>query len=269
MKPGLYIVGTPIGNLGDVTTRSLDTLRDVDIILAEDTRHSRILLDRYQIRGNLVSCHRFNERARAQFVLDKIQAGRSLALVTNAGMPGVADPGAVVVQACRQHGLYVTVIPGPSSVSAALALSGFGGHGFLCEGFLTRKRGPRLRRLAELKALNMPVVILESPYRCLRLLGELNDVFQDRLMFLGRELTKINEECLWGTANDINHRLSERMRATMARRIKGELIVVIAPPPGGNSGKMNDYSGEDIEPDANEPGEEDAAAPEPSRESRL
>ncbi|MDO9541151.1 MAG: 16S rRNA (cytidine(1402)-2'-O)-methyltransferase [Kiritimatiellia bacterium] len=230
MKPGLYIVGTPIGNLDDTTARALETLRNVDFILAEDTRHTRILLDRFQIRTRLMSCHRFNECSRIPFVLEQINAGKTVALVTNAGMPGVADPGSFLVRAGRQNHIYITVIPGPSSVTAAVALSGFGGGGFVCEGFLPRKKGARRRRLVELKAMNRPIVVLESPYRCLRFLEEIRDIFQDREIFMGRELTKLNEECLWGTAEEISRRLSEKAGGSPGWKVKGELTFVIAPP---------------------------------------
>lgn len=230
MKPGLYIVGTPIGNLEDTTDRALETLRNVDFILAEDTRHTRILLNRFQIRGHLLSCHRFNECARIAFVLEQIKAGKAVALVTNAGMPGVADPGSFIVRTCRQNGIYLTVIPGPSSVTAAVALSGFGGGGFVCEGFLPRKKGARRRRLAELKAADRPIVVLESPYRCRQFLEEIKEIFQDREIFMGRELTKLNEECRWGTAEEISRRLSEKAGGSPDWKVKGELTFVIAPP---------------------------------------
>jgi 16S rRNA (cytidine1402-2'-O)-methyltransferase len=228
MKPGLYIVGTPIGNLEDITARALETLRSADFILAEDTRHTRILLDRFSIKTFLVSCHRFNECSRIDSVLDKIRSGKAAALVTNAGMPGVADPGAFMARACRQNNLYVTVIPGVSSVTAAVALSGFGGGGFICEGFLPRKQGARRRRLAGLKSSDKPAVILESPYRCLRFLEEVEEIFGRREIFMGRELTKLNEECLWGTAAEIREKLTVRPGGPPARAVKGELTFVIA-----------------------------------------
>ena len=141
MKPGLYIIGTPIGNLEDISGRALKNLCGANIILAEDTRHTRILLDRYQIRVKLISCHQFNEASRGPVAIARIQAGQAVALVTNAGMPGVSDPGARIVTACRKAGLPVTIIPGPSSVTAAMALCGFIAGGFHCEGFLPRKEG--------------------------------------------------------------------------------------------------------------------------------
>ncbi len=228
MKPGLYIVGTPIGNLDDTTARALETLRNVDFILAEDTRHSRILLDRFAIKKPLVSCHRFSECSRIPMVLDRIRAGQAAALVTNAGMPAIADPGSYLVRACRQNNIYLTVIPGPSSVTSAVALSGFGGGGFVCEGFLPRKKGARRRRLAELKSMALPVVILESPYRWLQFLEEVNEIFADREIFMGRELTKLNEECLWGTAAEISAKLSGTPGAAPVKKVRGELTFVIA-----------------------------------------
>lgn len=229
LKPGLYLIGTPIGNLGDTTLRAIETLRSVDFILAEDTRHTRILLDRHQIKGNLTSCHKFNEQSRIDFVLEQIRAGKAVALVTNAGMPAVADPGARIARACRQNGFYVTVIPGASAVTAAVALSGSGGGGFVCEGFLPRRKGKRARRLLQLRSLDLPIVIFESPYRCLQFLEELKEIFAEREIFLGRELTKMNEECLWGTAAELISFFSERTSKIPGQRIKGELTFVIAP----------------------------------------
>lgn len=229
MKPGLYIVGTPIGHLGDISGRALDTLRSVAFILAEDTRHTQNLLQRYQIKATLISCHRFNEASRAQMVVAKIKAGAVAALVTNAGMPGVSDPGARIVAACRKEGLYLTVIPGPSSVTAALALSGFGGGGFLFEGFLPRTAGARQRRLQEFRGLLLPVVLYESPYRWLNLLAEMSEVFPQRELFMARELTKMNEECLWGTVAGLLDTFSRRTVPGQARSVRGELVAVLAP----------------------------------------
>ena len=127
LNAGLYVVGTPIGNLGDITLRALETLKAADLIAAEDTRHTRKLLDRYEIRTPVISCHKFNEAARAETVLGRIRAGAAVALVTDSGMPAVSDPGSRVVAACREAGLPVTVLPGPSSVTAAVALCGFAG----------------------------------------------------------------------------------------------------------------------------------------------
>lgn len=227
MKPGIYIVGTPIGNLGDISGRALDTLRSVQFILAEDTRHTQKLFYRYQIRASLVSCHRFNEASRVRWVVTKVKAGAAAALVTNAGMPGISDPGARIVSACRKEGLYLTVIPGPSAVTAAMALSGFGGSGYLCEGFLPRKAGARKRRLREIQVSHSPVVIFESPYRWLALLAEMKEMFPHRNLFMGRELTKLNEECRWGTVADMADVFARRS-GPVSRAMRGELVVVLA-----------------------------------------
>ncbi|MBI2442113.1 MAG: 16S rRNA (cytidine(1402)-2'-O)-methyltransferase [Lentisphaerae bacterium] len=229
MQPGLYLVGTPIGNLEDISARALSTLRAADLILAEDTRHTRILLERYQIRGTLVSCHRLNEASRSAFVLERIRSGQAVALVTNAGMPGVSDPGARIVKACRQAELPVTIIPGPSSVTAALALCGFIAGGFHCEGFLPRKAGARQKRMQQLLNEPCPVVIMESPYRCLKLLAEWNALMPERELFLARELTKLHEECLWGAVRDVYQKLSERVGVPGQRAVRGEIVLVLAP----------------------------------------
>lgn len=229
MKPGLYIVGTPIGNLEDISARALATLRDVDVILAEDTRHTRILLGRYQIRTTLISCHQFNEASRGPVAMERIQAGQAVALVTNAGMPGVSDPGARIVSVCRKAELPVTIIPGPSSVTAAMALCGFIAGGYHCEGFLPRKEGARKKRMEQLRDERLPVVMLESPYRCLKVLAEWNALLPERDLFLARELTKLHEECLWGTVADIYRRLAERHMGDVAHAVRGEIVIVLAP----------------------------------------
>jgi len=229
MKPGLYIVGTPIGNLEDISARALETLRGVDVILAEDTRHTRILLGRYQVRAALISCHQFNEASRGPGAVARIQAGQAVALVTNAGMPGVSDPGARIVAVCRKVGLPVTVIPGPSSVTAAMALCGFITGGYHCEGFLPRKEGARKKRMEQLRGETVPVVLLESPYRCLKVLAEWNALLPGRDLFLARELTKLHEECLWGTVADIYRRLAERQTGDAAHAVRGEIVMVLAP----------------------------------------
>jgi len=229
MKPGLYIIGTPIGNLEDISGRALKNLCGANIILAEDTRHTRILLDRYQIRVKLISCHQFNEASRGPVAIARIQAGQAVALVTNAGMPGVSDPGARIVNACRKAGLPVTIIPGPSSVTAAMALCGFITGGFHCEGFLPRKEGARKKRMEQLRDEPVPVVMLESPYRCLKVLAELNILAPERDLFLARELTKLHEECLWGTVADIYRRLTERHTGNVVRAMRGEIVMVLAP----------------------------------------
>ena len=222
MDAGLYIVGTPIGNLADITLRALDTLKAADLIVAEDTRQTRKLLERHGIRTLLVSCHKFNEAARVDLILGRIRAGSAVALVSDAGMPAVSDPGARVVTAVRAAGVPVIVIPGPSAVTSAVALSGFGGAGFLFDGFLPHKSGARRRRLSELARCPQPVVLFESPYRLLKLLAELAELMPARQVYVGRELTKHFEESLVGTPGEIAARFKDRA-------VKGELVVVLAP----------------------------------------
>lgn len=222
MKPGLYVVGTPIGNLEDISVRALDTLRGVDAILSEDTRHTRILLGRYDISTPTVSCHKFNEASRVEGIIERIRNGASMALVTDSGMPAVSDPGARVVAACRQAGLPVTSIPGPSAVTTAVALCGFPAGGFVFAGFAPRKSGALRKLLLQFAECPVPVVLFESPYRLLKLMEAIEALFGDRQLFVARELTKKFEETLWGTASDI--------RGTFqTRTVKGEIVVVLSP----------------------------------------
>jgi 16S rRNA (cytidine1402-2'-O)-methyltransferase len=222
MTPGLYIVGTPIGNLQDITLRALETLRAAALILAEDTRQTRKLLDRHGICAPMLSYHTFNEAARAADLVARIRSGEALALVSDSGMPAVSDPGARLVAACRDAGLPVFVIPGPSAVTAAIALAGMPARGFVFAGFLPRKAGARARELARLGAEPMPVVLFESPHRLLKLLDEIEATLGPRRLFVGRELTKQFEEALHGAPTDIR-------AAFGARAVKGECVVVIAP----------------------------------------
>lgn len=222
LRPGLYVVGTPIGNLEDITFRAVSILKAAHVVAAEDTRQTRKLLDRYGISTPMLSCHKFNEAARVEQIVARIRSGEAVALVTDSGMPAISDPGSRVVAACRQAGLYVTAVPGPSAVTAAVALSGFGGRGFVFEGFLSHKSAARRSRLGELLHGEAPVVLFESPHRLLKLLEELGDSAPARQVFIGRELTKHFEELLWGTPGELAQRFA-------GRAVKGELVVVVAP----------------------------------------
>jgi len=223
MDAGLYIVGTPIGNLGDLSFRALETLRAVDLIIAEDTRHTRRLTDRYEITTHLQSCHKFNESQRAEQIIERIQGGQSVAMVTDSGMPGISDPGSRVVALCRAAGIPITAIPGPAAVTTAVALSGYGEHGFIFAGFLPHKSGGRKRDLEKWKDADLPVVLYESPYRLLKLMGEIEQhLGTSRTVFVGRELTKKFEECIEGTAADI-------IKHYENRTVKGECVVIIHP----------------------------------------
>ncbi len=223
MEAGLYIVGTPIGNLGDISSRALETLRNADLIVAEDTRHTRRLTERYEITTHMQSCHKFNENQRADQIIERIQNDQSVAMVTDSGMPGISDPGSRVVALCRQAGVSVTAIPGPAAVTTAVALSGYGEKGFIFAGFLPHKRGGRKRDLEKWKDADLPVVLYESPYRLLKLMGEISDYLgEDRQVFVGRELTKKFEECTEGSPATI-------CAAYQNRNVKGECVVIIQP----------------------------------------
>lgn len=224
LAPGLYLVGTPIGNLEDVTLRALRVLRSAAHILAEDTRHTRLLLDRHGIRTPMISCHKFNERARADEILGRIRAGEALALVTDAGMPGISDPGARAAAAVRAAGLPVTVVPGPCALSAAVALCGeTESRGFLFEGFLDHKTAARRRRLIELAAFPAPVVFYESTHRILKLLDEVEqELGPARRLFIARELTKKFEETVAGTPAELRKHYA-------THSLKGEFVVLLLP----------------------------------------
>jgi 16S rRNA (cytidine1402-2'-O)-methyltransferase len=224
LPPGLYLVGTPIGNMEDITLRALRILRSASHILAEDTRHTRILLDRHGISTPMISCHKFNERARADEIIHRIHAGEALALVSDAGMPGISDPGARAADAVRAAGLPVTVIPGPCALTAAIALCGATeSRGFLFEGFLDHKTAARRRRFRELADSPAPVVFYESTHRILKLIDEVEEELGPaRTLFFARELTKKFEETILGTPAALRAHYS-------THSLKGEFVVILLP----------------------------------------
>lgn len=215
----LYIVGTPIGNLGDMTHRAVEVLGKVDLILCEDTRHSKGLLDRYGISKPLKSYHQFNEASRFEEVASELREGREIALISDAGMPGISDPGQLLVQRCREEGLEVTVVPGPSAVVTALALSGFPSDRFQFGGFLPRKEGELKKILVD--ALHYPGTSLfyESPQRLKATLKMLVSLKRGRVG-VGRELTKLHEEFFSGTAQEVLAHWNKGVQ-------KGEIVVLI------------------------------------------
>ena len=220
--PGeLLLVGSPIGNLGDISARALDALREADVVLCEDTRHSRTLLRRYEIDQHLTSCHKFNEASRVDWVADLVAYGKRVVYLTDGGMPGVSDPGARLVRGLRARGLPVSVRPGPCAVSAAAALSGLCEAGFDFRGFPPPKSAARRRVLGSLRESERATILFESPHRIRKLLAEAAEILPDRALYLGRELTKKFEESTHGTAAEILAHYGER-------RIKGEIVLVIA-----------------------------------------
>jgi 16S rRNA (cytidine1402-2'-O)-methyltransferase len=224
LQPGrLYLVATPIGNLEDITLRALRTLKECSVVAAEDTRRTGHLLKHYGISKPLLSYFQFNEARRSEELLERLKRGEIVALVTDAGSPGISDPGERVVKAALAANLRVESVPGPSALVAALTASGLPADEFHFVGFLPHKSGQRHRRLEELRAVPGTLVLYESPFRIEKLLGELRDVFgAGREVVLARELTKKFEEYVRGTAGELVERLREHP-------LKGEFVVLVAP----------------------------------------
>jgi 16S rRNA (cytidine1402-2'-O)-methyltransferase len=218
----LYLVGTPIGNLEDITLRALRTLRECDVVAAEDTRHTAQLLKHYQIERPMISYFRFNEAKRSEEILDRLARGEKVALVTDAGTPGISDPGERVVRAALGGGFRVESVPGACALISALTASGLPTDEFHFIGFLPHKSGQRRNALEKLKQFDGTLALYESPYRVEKLIKELMEVFPDRTVVLARELTKRFEEFIRGTPAELNARLSEH-------RIKGEFVALISP----------------------------------------
>jgi 16S rRNA (cytidine1402-2'-O)-methyltransferase len=221
MTGTLYLVATPIGNLEDITYRAVRTLREVDLIACEDTRHTRKLLDHYAISKPLTSYHEHNEAGRAEELTAKLLTGSSVALVSDAGMPSISDPGYRVVAASIQAGISVVPVPGPSALVAALAASGLATDAFHFAGFLPAKAGQRARALEALRSEAATLIFYEAPHRILETLGDVEDILGPRPVVVARELTKVHEEFLRGSAGEV--------RALMASRpsVKGEITLLI------------------------------------------
>ncbi len=227
----LYIIGTPIGNMEDITLRQLDTLGSVDFICAEDTRVSLKLLNRYEIKKQLVSFHEHSSKADAQHIIDRIMNGENCGIVTDAGMPCISDPGEVLVKMCAENGIEVKVVPGPSAVVSAVAVSGLSTRRFTFEGFLPVPKKERAERLELLRNETAVMVFYEAPHKLKTTLADLVDFFGgERHISLCRELTKIHEEVLRMTLADAVEYYSEH-------EPKGEFVLVL-------EGKNTDVSEE-------------------------
>ena len=218
----LYVVGTPIGNLGDITVRALETFKTVDYIACEDTRHTLGLLTHFEIRKPLISCRAQNEQEAAQKIIGLLAEGKNVAYASDAGTPALSDPGAVLVKQVRQAGYPVVPIPGASAFVVMVSIAGTGDSSVLFEGFLSPKPGRRKRRLQELFAVGTGFVLYESPFRIIKLLQDIADIDGMRRVVVGRELTKIHEEILSGSVSDILHILQERPS------IKGEFSIFVS-----------------------------------------
>lgn len=222
----LFVVATPIGNLEDITLRAIKTLKRVDLIAAEDTRHTRRLLNAHGIEGRLVSYHEHNEQKRTRELMDRLKQGASVALVSDAGTPTVSDPGYRLVQSAAEQQIRVVPIPGVSAAMAALSASGLATDSFTFVGFPDRKKAKRLNQLRELAESPHTLIFYQSPRRMVSLLEELNGIMGDRPAVLARELTKLHEEFIHGTLSEISEELKQRPA------LKGEctLLVTGAPP---------------------------------------
>ena len=220
----LYIVPTPIGNLEDITLRAIRTLKEADYILAEDTRTTAFLLKHLGIEKKLYSHHKFNEHATAASVAEAIGEGRTVALVSDAGTPGISDPGFLLVRTCVEAGIEVETLPGATAFVPALVQSGFPCDRFCFEGFLPQKKG-RTKRLEELKAESRSIIFYESPFRVVKCLEQLAEVFgEDRKVSVSRELTKKFEQTVRGTLAEVADHFREH-------EPKGEFVIVVAGQP--------------------------------------
>ncbi|HCI29424.1 MAG TPA: 16S rRNA (cytidine(1402)-2'-O)-methyltransferase [Fervidobacterium sp.] len=215
----LYVVGTPIGNLADVTLRSLDTLRGVDLIIAEDTRRTLKLLSHFEISKPIESFNERNSVRKIDKIVELLKTGKKVALVSDAGMPVISDPGANLVKKCHLEGIKVAIVPGPSALTSAVALSGFGGNKFYFIGFMPKDKNRRrlLRKLAEDELIER-IVFFESPERLRKTLEDISNILGNKEIFIARELTKIHEELFYGTVSQALEHFKE---------VRGELTIVL------------------------------------------
>lgn len=223
MKPTgtLYIVPTPIGNLEDITLRAIQTLKDVDLILAEDTRTSATLLQRYQIKNKLQSYHKFNEHRTLEHLLSLLHAGNNIALISDAGTPGISDPGFLLTRACKQSHIEVRCLPGATAFVPALAASGIPSDRFCFEGFLPQKKG-RQTRLEQLRDEQRTMIFYESPHRLQKTLTQFSEYFGgNRTACIAREISKIYEE-------NITDTLETLITHYQTHEVKGEFVIIVA-----------------------------------------
>ncbi len=218
----LYVIGTPIGNLSDMTYRAVETLKNVDYVAAEDTRHTLQLLNHFEIKKPLISCRAQNEKFAAEKIVKLLDEGSSVAYASDAGTPGISDPGAVLVDCVREGGHDVVPIPGASAFATLISVAGSGGKTLIFEGFLSPKPGKRRSRLRELMSTGDAIIIYESPFRITKLLSDIADIDSTRRVVVGRELTKLHEEIISGSAEELRDDFTSRPS------IKGEFAIFIS-----------------------------------------
>ena len=218
LKPGLYCVATPIGNLGDITFRALETIKNSDLILCEDTRVSKKLLDKFRIKKRLISNHKFNEKKNLKMILGLLENKKIISLISDAGTPAISDPGRILVNECKKKNIDIYPIPGPSAVNAAVSISGFSDKYFFC-GFLPEKKIELKKLFNSISNINCSIVFFVSPKKISKIINNLKDYFTDREILICREITKYHEEYLRTSVKN----LSEINIST-----KGEITVVIS-----------------------------------------
>ena len=218
----LFIVATPIGNLGDITYRAIETLKSVDYVAAEDTRHTLQLLNHFEIKKPLISCRAQNEAEVSKKIIALMEEGKSIAFASDAGTPGISDPGAVLVSEVRKAGFTVVPIPGASAFATLVSVAGTGGKTIIFEGFLSPKPGRRKNRVKELLLTGAAFVLYESPFRIVKLLNDIADIDSNRRVVVGRELTKLHEEIVDGTAKEVYEDFASRTK------ILGEFAIFVS-----------------------------------------
>lgn len=224
LSPGLYIVATPIGNLGDISLRAIETLKSVDVIACEDTRTSAVLLKHYDISTPTISCHEHNENAIAAQILQRINAGERVALISDAGTPLISDPGYRLVQMMQENDVYVTTIPGASSAVAALTISGLPSDSFMFAGFLPPKHEARLKKLKALGLIPATMIFLEAPHRLTETLADMASLWPERMAAVAREISKKFEQV-------VRLPLFELAEFYKNNEARGEIVLLLAPPP--------------------------------------
>lgn len=216
----LFIVSTPIGNLKDISLRAIETLKEVDLIAAEDTRHTKILLDHYDIKTPTTSYFEHNEMKKGYALIEELKQNKNIALVTDAGTPGISDPGFQLIKLARENNIPITVIPGPTALIAALSLSGMPAHSFIFEGFLPVKSAARRKKLLEFKDETRTVIFYESPHRILKTLKDIEEVLDNPVLCVARELTKKFEEIKEAPASELYLHFSKS-------KPRGEFVILI------------------------------------------
>lgn len=229
-KGNLYIIATPIGNLEDITLRAIRILKEVDLIAAEDTRHTLKLLNHLEISKPLISYHRHNEEIRTEELIKELKAGKNIGLVSDAGTPGICDPGEEIIKKCIEESIKVVPIPGACAMINALITSGISTKEFIFLGFLPLNKKSRKEKLEEIKNANKTIILYEAPHKLKNTLNDLSDILQSREVVLARELTKIHEEYIRGTVKELMEKTDN---------LKGEMILIIEKNNKDNEEELN------------------------------